>query len=66
MRWQESAVDKSVRTHAPVPVGVVCRSNKSKWSDRSNKSNRSNRSNKSKWSDKSNKSNRSNRSNQVI
>ena len=44
MRWQESAVDESVRTHAPVPIGVVCRSNKSKWSDKSNKS----RSNKSK------------------
>ena len=41
MRRQEPAVDERVRTHAPVPVGVVCRSNKSKRSDKSNRSSRS-------------------------
>ena len=41
MRRQESAVDESVRTHAAVPVGVVCRSDKSKRSDKSNRSSRS-------------------------
>ena len=43
MRRQESAVDECVRTHAAVPVGVVCRRNKSKSSDKSNRSSRSSR-----------------------
>ena len=47
MRRQESAVDESVRTHAAVPIGVVCRSNKSKRGDKSNKSKRSDKSNRS-------------------